>query len=42
MGKELWEIGLFPDTVESKAAMQRLQEDRLHPLRRPAARNEAG
>ncbi|MEA2488641.1 MAG: hypothetical protein QOH21_433 [Acidobacteriota bacterium] len=26
MGKELWEIGLFSDTEESKAAMQRLQE----------------
>jgi PAS domain S-box-containing protein len=26
IGKELWEIGLFSDTQESKAAMQRLQE----------------
>src|SRR5688500_12219577 len=26
VGKELWEIGLFSDTQESKAAMQRLQE----------------
>ena len=26
IGKELWEIGLFADKVESKAAMQRLQE----------------
>lgn len=26
IGKELWEIGLFSDTDESKAAMQRLQE----------------
>ncbi|HYO77397.1 MAG TPA: PAS domain S-box protein, partial [Thermoanaerobaculia bacterium] len=26
IGKELWEIGLFSDTAESKAAMQRLQE----------------
>jgi len=26
IGKELWEIGLFGDTQESKAAMQRLQE----------------
>lgn len=26
IGKELWEIGLFSDTEESKAAMQRLQE----------------
>lgn len=27
LGKELWEIGLFSDTEESKAAMQRLQEN---------------
>jgi PAS domain S-box-containing protein len=27
IGKELWEIGLFSDTEESKAAMQRLQEN---------------
>jgi PAS domain S-box-containing protein len=26
IGKELWQIGLFADTQESKAAMQRLQE----------------
>ena len=26
IGKELWEIGLFSDTLESKAAMHRLQE----------------
>jgi len=26
IGKELWEIGLFSDTMESKAAMQQLQE----------------
>ncbi|HET7435067.1 MAG TPA: PAS domain S-box protein [Thermoanaerobaculia bacterium] len=26
IGKELWQIGLFSDTLESKAAMQRLQE----------------
>ena len=26
VGKELWQIGLFSDTQESKAAMQRLQE----------------
>ena len=26
VGKELWEIGLFSDKAESKAAMQRLQE----------------
>ena len=26
IGKELWEIGLFSDTQESKAAMQRLQQ----------------
>lgn len=26
LGKELWEIGLFSDTVESKAAMERLRE----------------
>jgi PAS domain S-box-containing protein len=27
LGKELWEIGLFSDTQESKAAMERLQEN---------------
>jgi PAS domain S-box-containing protein len=26
IGKELWEIGMFSDTAESKAAMQRLRE----------------
>src|SRR6187455_2089294 len=27
MGKELWEIGLFGDKSQSKAAMDRLQKD---------------
>jgi len=41
IGKELWEIGLFRDKRQSKAAMP-TAGGRLHPLRGHAARNQAG
>ena len=40
IGLQLWEIGLFEDIAANQAAFEKLQTERVHPVRKSSAPHE--